>query len=383
MTNDIEEGTPPVILVVDDLSANLRQLCQMLERSGYRVMPAQDGATALRVAKSAPPDLVLLDIRMPGMDGYEVCACLKKESSLKDIPVIFISALGDIEDKVKAFEAGGVDYITKPFQQEEVLARVATHLELRRLRLSLEHSLFLQISQRIESLQKISQAVAHQLRNPITIISGFANLLINKTKLKHPQYEYLEGIRCAAVRIESIIQAVHEYNSLHIKNRREIYLPDFIEKAREATEKIAREFSKTVDWTVDVPPLCILADEELLFQALCALCSNAIEAFDKECGSIKLCVKNNNKFLSIEVSDNGRGIPETELAYVFDPFYTTKAVGVGMGLAKVSRIVQEHNGSLAIHSQPGLGTTVEMTLGRETTEHRTPHSNQGLQPAGL
>jgi PAS domain S-box-containing protein len=139
-TETTDERKNAVILVVDDLSANLRQLCQMLEWSGYRVMPAQDGATALHVAKSAPPDLILLDIRMPGMDGYEVCACFKKESSLKDIPVIFISALGDIEDKVKAFEAGGVDYITKPFQQEEVLARVATHLELRHVRLSLQHS---------------------------------------------------------------------------------------------------------------------------------------------------------------------------------------------------------------------------------------------------
>ncbi|QLA16746.1 response regulator [Desulfolutivibrio sulfoxidireducens] len=134
------EEPPPVVLVVDDLPANLRQLCEILERSGYRVMPAQDGMSALNAARTSPPDLILLDVRMPGMDGFEVCGCLKKEAALKDIPVIFISALGDTADKIKGFQAGGVDYITKPFQHEEVLARVKAHLGLMRCMVSLQRS---------------------------------------------------------------------------------------------------------------------------------------------------------------------------------------------------------------------------------------------------
>jgi len=368
MNIDVQDTIPPAILVVDDLPANLRQLCELISGVGYRAMPAQDGATALKAAAKVTPALILLDIRMPGMDGFEVCSRLKADAALKDIPVIFISALGDAEDKVKAFEAGGVDYVTKPFQHAEVLARIKTHLELRRLRLSLQRSLVQQISRRVESLQKISLALGHQLRNPITIISGFAELLLKGSELKHPRQDYLEGIKCAAQRIESIVQAVHDYAALRIMSWREVYLPDFIERVRTTADRTAAGFCKTVDWTIKVEPLRFNADEELLSQALCEALTNSIEAFDRERGSITLRASSVNGSLRIEVSDDGRGIPEKELAYVLDPFYTTKAVGVGMGLAKASRIAQEHYGSLDIHSNPGQGITVELTVGRKPGE---------------
>lgn len=131
------EGVPSV-LVVDDVPDNLRRLSQMLAKYGYKARPAQDGEMALKAAETAPPDLILLDIRMPGMDGYEVCRRLKDDPRLKDIPVIFVSALDDTADIVNGFAVGGVDYVTKPFQQEEVLARVKTHIDLRRLQRSLE-----------------------------------------------------------------------------------------------------------------------------------------------------------------------------------------------------------------------------------------------------
>jgi DNA-binding response OmpR family regulator len=125
------------ILVVDDTLANVQLLAEMLKASGYKIRPVTSGASALKAAKIEPPDLILLDIHMPDMDGYEVCQQLKADESLRDIPVLFISALGETMDKVKAFECGGVDYITKPFRIEEVLARVKTHLHLRRLQLEL------------------------------------------------------------------------------------------------------------------------------------------------------------------------------------------------------------------------------------------------------
>ena len=126
------------ILVVDDTPANLRLLNSMLRDNGYDVRPVPNGRLALTGAKAIPPDLVLLDIIMPGMDGYEVCRALKKDMNLKDVPVIFISALNEVSDKIKGFKAGGVDYISKPFQTEEVLARVETHLALKNLRKELE-----------------------------------------------------------------------------------------------------------------------------------------------------------------------------------------------------------------------------------------------------
>jgi len=126
------------ILIVDDTHANLRLLTELLQKQGYDTRPAPNGKVALNFASFDPPDLILLDINMPGMDGYEVCERLKADEELKGIPVLFISALEDTIDKVKAFEIGGLDYITKPFQFEEVNARVKTHLNLRRLQLNLE-----------------------------------------------------------------------------------------------------------------------------------------------------------------------------------------------------------------------------------------------------
>jgi PleD family two-component response regulator len=126
------------ILIVDDTPENLTVLRQMLAEQNYMVRPALNGEIAIKAANVSPPDLILLDIRMPGTNGYEVCKQLKSEEKTRGIPVIFISALNELDDKIKAFSLGGVDYITKPFQAEEVLARIKTHLTLRGLQKSLE-----------------------------------------------------------------------------------------------------------------------------------------------------------------------------------------------------------------------------------------------------
>jgi sigma-B regulation protein RsbU (phosphoserine phosphatase) len=138
MSHDRADAPRADILVVDDTRANLRLLSKMLAEQGYQVRPVPDGALALAAAQAEPPDLILLDIRMPEMDGYQVCERLKTDARTADVPIIFISALDAIQDKVSAFAAGGVDYVTKPFQNEEVLARVATHLALRRLQTQLQ-----------------------------------------------------------------------------------------------------------------------------------------------------------------------------------------------------------------------------------------------------
>lgn len=157
------------ILIVDDMPANLRLLTRMLTEYGYDVRPVMDGEQALATAHAMPPDLILLDIRMPSMDGYEVCQHLKADERTRDIPVLFISALSETEDKISAFTAGGVDYITKPFQLEEVLARVRTHLTIRNLQKQQE--------QQIAELDAYAHTVAHDLRSPISAALGMAQLL--------------------------------------------------------------------------------------------------------------------------------------------------------------------------------------------------------------
>jgi len=138
--SDQRISTKESILIVDDLPANLRLLSQMLAEQGYGVRAVTSGARALESIAASPPDLILLDIRMPEMDGYTVCERLKARPNTREIPVVFISALGETEDKVRAFAVGGVDYVTKPFHVEEVLARVRTHLDLRRLQKQLQEA---------------------------------------------------------------------------------------------------------------------------------------------------------------------------------------------------------------------------------------------------
>jgi putative two-component system response regulator len=138
VTESIESLKEANILVVDDTPANLKMLSGMLKEQGYKARPVPSGKLALKAAESNPPDLILLDINMPEMDGYEVCRYLKENEMLRDIPIIFISALTETVDKLKAFSVGGVDYVTKPFQFEEVRARVETHLRIRHLQMELE-----------------------------------------------------------------------------------------------------------------------------------------------------------------------------------------------------------------------------------------------------
>ena len=149
------------ILVVDDISVNLKLLTNILKARGYRVRPAVSGQLALRSAGHKLPDLILLDVKMTDMDGYEVCRILKSDGKNADVPVIFISALDETRDKVRGFEAGGVDFITKPFQAEEVLARVETHLSLRRLRQQLEQQnaqLLKESAERLQTERELREA---------------------------------------------------------------------------------------------------------------------------------------------------------------------------------------------------------------------------------
>jgi putative two-component system response regulator len=173
-----EKVRPADILVVDDTVANLTLLTNMLKDKGYRIRPVTSGRLALKQVESEPPDLILLDITMPGMNGYEVCEKLKSDSRYHDIPIIFISALSETLDKVKAFSCGGVDYITKPFQFEEVEARLETHLKLRNYQISLEEMVK-------EKVKEISDA-------QISTIFGLSKLAESRD---HNTGRHLERVR--------------------------------------------------------------------------------------------------------------------------------------------------------------------------------------------
>ncbi len=166
------------ILVVDDMPSNLRLLSQTLAEKGYGVRTVTSGPRALESARASPPDLILLDVRMPDMDGYEVCAHLKEDARTAQIPIIFISALDQVEDKVQAFQFGGVDYITKPFQVEEVLARTETHLALRRLQ---------------ERLEKINR----RMQNELTLAGAVQSSFLPSQMPQLPNWTFAASLRSA------------------------------------------------------------------------------------------------------------------------------------------------------------------------------------------
>ncbi len=156
--NHSEPNRSPNILVVDDTPDNLRLLVRILRKIGYKVRPANSGRLALATIEKEPPDLILLDIMMPDMNGYEVCKLLKANEKTRDIPVIFLSSLDDVFDKVNAFNVGGVDYITKPFQEAEVIVRMKTHLTLQKLRQQLELK-NIQLQQEIEKRKQMEETL--------------------------------------------------------------------------------------------------------------------------------------------------------------------------------------------------------------------------------
>ncbi|MEO1270013.1 MAG: response regulator, partial [Myxococcota bacterium] len=165
------------LLIVDDMPDNLRLLSKLLREHGYKVRPARNGPQALAAVDGSVPDLVLLDINMPGMDGYEVCRRLKSTEHAVDLPILFLTAMDSVEHKIRGFQAGGVDYITKPFQQEEVLLRVETHLTLRSQRQQLEAQ-YTRLRQLEEMREGLVQMIAHDIKAPLQSILGFSQLLV-------------------------------------------------------------------------------------------------------------------------------------------------------------------------------------------------------------
>ena len=177
---------PANVLVVDDTTDNLRLLSGFLGQLGYEVRPATSGQQALQAAEHDPPDLVLLDVNMPEMNGYEVCARLKASAKLRDVPAIFLTALSDLADKIKAFEVGGVDYITKPFHLEEVQARVRTHLALRSANLELLRS-YSKLQELEQLREDLVHMVVHDMRSPLTVIAGNLSFLKDECNKLSPQ----------------------------------------------------------------------------------------------------------------------------------------------------------------------------------------------------
>jgi signal transduction histidine kinase len=391
-----------LILIVDDKVTNLNILSDVMQLQGHYVSVASDGESALNELKTISPDLILLDIMMPGIDGFETCTRLKADEKTKDIPVIFMTALTDTADKIKGFKVGAVDYITKPFQQEEVVARVNVQLKLRNLNRQLQISQFkLMQAEKISSLGQLVAGIAHEVKNPVGFIAGnlehTGNYIQDLISLLNLYQKYLPNtpeeiknkidaidldflledlpkmivsMNLGIERISDIMQSLRKFSRKDATYRKAVNIHQGIDttlmilshrlKANEIHPKIEviKEYGK-------LPEIKCFPGQ--LNQVFMNLLANAIDVFEDKAKKnesfipqIRISTKLiNNNSLEIIIADNGDGMTEEVRNNLFNAFFTTKAEekGTGLGLSISYQIITEtHGGTLECFSSEGEGT---------------------------
>lgn len=356
------------ILVVDDTPDNLRLLSAILTKRNYEVRKALNSKHAISSVKADAPDLILLDIKMPETDGYETCMALKRDPATEAIPIIFISALDDALDKVRAFSVGGADYISKPFQEAEVLARIENQLYLRDLQLQLEtqNQALVQSNQELEQFAYI---VSHDLQQPLQTIIGYAKIinLQHSSTLDQDVVEYLEKISAAGNRMHRLINNLLSYATIE-EGKEDYALVDCNVVLAEAVSNLQMMIQET-HASLNCPKLpFIYGKESQLVQLFQNLIGNAIK-FNRP--KTQPCITLNatlepNGFWLFTFQDNGIGIPPEKIATVFQKFHrlhsSEEYSGSGIGLATCKKIVENHFGEIWAESVLGEGSTFFVRL---------------------
>ncbi|MBC7814209.1 MAG: hybrid sensor histidine kinase/response regulator [Burkholderiales bacterium] len=360
MSHDMKK----TVVIVDDTPENLRLLAQILSEQGYRVRSAPNGERAIATIQKERPDLILLDIVMPEMDGFEVCRWLKEDERFKDIPIIFISALNEVFDKVAAFSIGAVDYITKPFQIEEVLARVHTHLSLVEMRETFQAQ-NQQLHDQNRELEAFAHTVAHDLKSPLAVLVGSLELLRSdadpaddqalkilglSTNAAHKMNSIIdELLLLASIRKEEVQTAPIEMGSVveqaftrlsHMVNR---YQPEVIAPN---TWPIAHGYAPWV--------------EEVWVNYL----SNGLK-YGGQPPILELGAVQQPDGICFYVKDNGKGLDPDGQLRLFTEFTRLdkiRAQGHGLGLSIVRRIMDKLGGNFGVESTPGQGSFFYFTL---------------------
>lgn len=402
------------ILVVDDTPDNLRLLSAMLTAQGFEVRKALNGKMALTACQMVLPDVILLDINMPDMDGYQVCQQLKADEKTSEVPVIFISALDDVVDKVKAFDVGGVDYIAKPFHGAEVVLRIENQINLRLLQVKLQEKNFLlqqaldnlkaaQVQQiqneKMVALGQLVAGIAHEINNPISFIYGnlqyageYVQELVNLIEVYQQEYpkatpkiqqlakdidlnfmikdlqNLIDAMYRGSDRIREIVLALQHFSRHDEAEMKRVNIHEDIENTLVMLQHRLREIA-------DRPAIVVVKDygnlplitcyPSELNQVFMHLLNNAIDAIEEGVGNqsstpeirIHTEVIDLN-MVKIAIADNGTGIEESLRSHLFDPFFTTKPVGKGSGLGlsiSYQIIVQKHRGNITCTSSVGQG----------------------------
>ncbi len=371
-----------VILAVDDTPGNLRVLVEALSSYGHEVLVATDGRAALDTVRYARPDLILLDVMMPELDGFETCAALKGNPDTADIPIIFMTALTETQEKVRAFELGAVDYLTKPFEHAELLARVSTHITISRLRLDLEKR-----NRQLEDLNRLKNEfmgmAAHDVRNPLTSVLACGDLIDAIADSAPPEkIRYINGqIAASARRINAIITNLLDVNAIDSGQRRLEIQPQNINGILErvAQQNSHKARTKNIEIVLDAGdvPITCLIDEGAAEQVLDNVISNAVK-YSPPDRSVFVRLREREGHARIEIQDEGPGISAEDQAKMYGKFCrltakpTAGEPSTGLGLWIVKELTEAMQGTITCESRLDYGTTFRIEWPRQRADAAHP-----------
>jgi signal transduction histidine kinase len=361
------------ILIVDDTIDNLRLMTSMLEQQGYEARPVPSGKLALKAVETDPPDLILLDINMPLMNGYDVCTLLRADERAKEIPVIFISALDEPMDKVRAFGVGGNDYLTKPLHYEEVFARVDAQLALRRTRIALEKS-YAELRELERLRDNLVHMIVHDMRSPLSVLlaNGFFLKQNLAGQISERDATDLDALLLAGERLRDMADGLLDMSRLESGNlllRRMRH--DLTLLAKSATEQLRPLFDGR-EVHVDAPvSVSISCDRDLVIRVLENLINNGLKHTPRG-RPLSISVGAELGSARVVVRDQGPGIPLEMRVRIFEKFGVAKLLGerparsVGLGLAMCKLAIEAHGGQIGVDSELGQGSSFWFTLPRSS-----------------
>ncbi|MEN8119942.1 MAG: hybrid sensor histidine kinase/response regulator [Bacteroidota bacterium] len=376
MKNQYIKNPHTLILIVDDEPKNLQVLGTILMEQKYKVVGAKSGKNALNAIKRTVPDLILLDVMMPEMDGYETCTCIKENENLKDVPVIFLTAKVEPEDIVKGFDVGGVDYITKPFNHAELLARISTHLALKRSNDALKNT---EQELRIANTakDKFFSIIAHDLKSPFNALFGFSELLYENFDEydTEEQKEFIshvhQGLKNTYKLLEDLLLWSRAQSGTIDFNPEKLNLFMLILETMGLLGQAASE--KSIDLKNEIAENVIVeADKNMLATILRNLISNAIK-FTPKNGAITInarlmIIEKAQSYAEISIKDNGVGIAKEKLSQLFEisKNVSTKGTenedGTGLGLMLCKELIEKHTGKIWVKSEVGIGSEFIFSL---------------------
>jgi two-component system sensor histidine kinase/response regulator len=386
------------IMIVDDNPANLKLLEDMLAQQGHEVRSFPRGRLALSAAMNSRPDLILLDINMPEMNGYEVCELLKATAELAEIPVIFLSALNETQDKVKAFRAGAVDYISKPFQFEEVHARVETHLKLHDLQQGLKsHNQQLEeaVTTRTQELAEANQRlmlldrskdaflnlISHEFRTPLNGLLGVGELILDGMPSTIENTELQEVFIQSRRRILSILDDALLLTEIDVRGTQFSSAPVSLALVLSRAIERATDFAGSRDVTFTTPLAdlgLVVGDEGLLVRALQSLLETAVK-FSKAGETVRLVYKLAASRRLIVIEARGRAIPASGLAGFFDQFSSGGAMtpggDLGLGPPVAHRILSLFGAPVAVANLDPAGIRLTVSIENATPDGGDSRTN--------